>query len=312
MKTGLWFLGLGASFLAASQASADGSNTNYLMVSLGDSLTAAAFADTSTQTSYPVSTLLAKVLDMKGDLQNGVLWTIVDNKTTFSWASGQNINSHYLRLQKYLQSQSSTPITLNVANLAISGDVSADLNTELDQLDQILDVPNPPIIPYLTLFMGANDACDGVSANAVYANVLAALKRISMIKQSEPIKVLIPEIPTIPELGQDAIKNYTTAGNYTCEFIRSDVMNFCNTLTHWNDQTGYQQNIAVIDETNAALVAAAQEASKEFPNLQIHTSSVIHDFNLYVQILGAECFHPNQIGQAQIAEDLWDDLPWFK
>jgi hypothetical protein len=78
------------------------------------------------------------------------------------------------------------------------------------------------------------------------------------------------------------------------------------------DGRGGQNNIDLVNETNAALLAAAQDAGKAFPNLQIHTSSVVHDFQLYVQILGAECFHPNQIGQGMIADELWADLPWFK
>jgi hypothetical protein len=90
MKIGLRFLGLGSMFFASS---AFGADPNYLMVSLGDSITAGAFANTSTQQALPLDGPLSNLLNLNNDLSEGLLWSAVDNQATYSWASGQLIQS---------------------------------------------------------------------------------------------------------------------------------------------------------------------------------------------------------------------------
>jgi lysophospholipase L1-like esterase len=245
------------------------------------------------------------------------LWfaQLFDHKKTYSWASGESISSHYLKLRDFFAKTDPT-ITLEARNVAYAGAMSSDLARQATVLVSIWKNEKFNVVPYITLLIGANDVCldtqyGTVSDAQVSAHILGFFKILSTIHQDEPIHVLISSIPKIPDLGSPAVLNNVLPSKLTCEQVQIQRDQLCNPLTVWNSPEQYQKNVSVIAHYNALLQALAVEVPALYPQFQVAYSDAFYHQAIVVDHLAKDCFHPNRSGQLEISDRLWDDQPWW-
>jgi lysophospholipase L1-like esterase len=287
-------------------ANAQGKTEPPLMAVLGDSISAGTLADTTLSwpdLKYsPISHEQAAQ-----DVASRMLW---ENKSTLSWASGSLIQSHFTHLKNALHSKD-----LDIRNLAIPGSKAMDLLKQVDQLVVTMESGAYSELIYVTLLIGSNDACssqteDGTPNDQMLEGLFSALKRVAQIKQDSPIHILVAGIPRIPDLGKKEIRDTTTLGGLlTCATLRSYINN-CSLLS-WETEADYQKKLQIVEAKNDVIRMAVEKASDAFKNLDIVFSNSPFQAVLTADLLAADCFHPNKIGQEQFAEGLWGDQPWF-
>lgn len=282
-----------------------------VMVSFGDSITAGAFANTSANlpTSFLPSILnLANLQDL---FRQQLLETAVENKQFWSWASGVAISSHYNRLKKYFRN---SPVKdIQMINMAVSGSVASDVLLQVKKFAVAMQRAPSTEIAYVTLMVGANDTCNGVELVDSEAKLHEAFDVLAAIPQVGKMKILVSSMPQVYQLGERAIRNRVTGTFFlSCEQVRSNILKFCNPLTHWNTNEEYSSNVKKVQDMNALLADIVQSASWKHRNLDIHFSDALYKQQLTFGTLAADCFHPNIKGQQQVSEILWNDQPWFK
>lgn len=286
--------------------------SHYLMGALGDSISAATFADTAIQIDG------TEILDspfqsiLYGEAKASLLF---ENKETLSWASGNRINSHFTKLRRLLEGDTPS-LKLSVQNFAIPGAVANGVPNQAKELAKAMSSGQYASLHYVTLLIGANDACssetEGGTPNEKMIEELKLTFRIlSGIQQKEPIRVLLSSIPNIPMLGRPEISNLKTVLNLTCHYLRGTILRPCNPLVEWESPEELKRKINYVREKNELLRAAAQEANREYPGLNVHFSEALFAQNISASILAADCFHPNSEGQEEISRVLWEEQPWF-
>ncbi len=277
----------------------------FLMASLGDSMTAASLADTS----------LAAV-DPSLRVQDLGTRALIENKKTFSWASGEKIMSHYVRLKEYM-TLNHVPGTLDMFNAAVPGNKAANLPEQAKSIVDEFKRGQYTSVKYITLLMGNNDACSDVSPigtpeAAFSEDFMKGLSKLSEIQQSERIPVLVAGLPRIADLGFPAIQNTQVLHGLTCEVVRNRLLKFCNPLTLWKTPAEYQSRNAVVVQKNQLIQRIVEEARVRFPNLDLHFTSAMFGVDLQPSILAVDCFHPSAAGQAMLSSTLWNEQRWFK
>lgn len=283
-----------------------------LMASLGDSLTAASLANLPLR-STSIET------DPKGPIKE---WLdrqfsdgyVVANKASLSWASGTQIDSHFLKLQRYLKGRGDES-SLEILNLAFPRDTSDDLENQVRQLIQVIQSGKYSALKYVTLMIGSNDACshgaDPLVLERIRKNILNVFKKLSEIRQNEPIRILVIGIPQITDLGVDSIRKQRHPLGRDCAYIRDEVLHFCSSLLNWKTSGERQQKEWVVEQINRLLSEASEDASWYYPNLDVHFTSRLSKIAIHPDLLAIDCFHLDQIGQAQVSEELWNEQPWF-
>ncbi len=282
-----------------------------VMVSFGDSITAGAFANTAADLPLSFIPSIANLANLSILFNQNLKETAVENKQLWSWASGVGINSHYNHLKNYLNIQN--PNELQVINMAVSGSVGYDLLLQVKKFAAAVSLKPETQIAYITMLIGANDTCDGITPEETYSELKQAFDILSSIPQKNKIRILISSLPQIYKLGEPAIRDHAT-GTFalSCEVIRSQMLKFCNSLTHWNNQAEYQSHINKVETMNGTLSKIANDAVQLHSNLDIQFSSALYQQDLNFELLASDCFHPNIKGQGIISEALWNDQPWFK
>jgi len=291
-----------------------------LMAALGDSLTAATLANA------PLKIITSPMLSPLGwPFLNDVIraWfdrvsseeSIIANKQKLSWVSGEDIPSHFHLLQKHLQ-QIGEIYPLEVRNFAVPRDTSKNLDSQVQKLLQTMKSGKYSQLLYITLMIGSNDACSketlsGTPDATMRENLRKALEKISTIRQQEPIHILIVGIPKITDLGDKNIRTIRHPFGGNCEYIRNEVLHFCDSLLTWKTPEELQEKIAVIDKKNQILEETAIEASQKFPNLQIKFTKGLERLLITPDVLALDCFHVDKFGQTQISQELWGEQPWF-
>ncbi len=269
----------------------------YLMAVLGDSVSAATFANTSVN-------LFSSLVPDSEDL------FLYDNKSTLSWVSGKKIRSHFVYLSKVLGGR------LAVVNNAVPGAKSQDVIDQAKRLLNEIKTGDYALLKYVTLMIGGNDACsteeDGGTPNhTMETALLHVFWLLSQIKQPEKIRIFVPAIPKIPDLGRDEILNTTTLKHWSCRVIRDQIFKSCNPLIVWSDETEYKAHLKTVEEKNTVLQETVKKANQFFPNLDVYYSPRLFEAQVYPEYLAADCFHPNARGQQELSDQLWADQPWF-
>jgi lysophospholipase L1-like esterase len=302
--------GLSCIGIATNAVRAVGAPRYPLMIGLGDSISAAALADTSTQKewSFPWG-LPFPSIDNPID-QIGGFKSDFENKRTLSWVSGIAIQSHYKRLRKIYEAQGKN---LWVLNFAVTGSVSSEVIDQVDEIDTALKFGLFNSVPYITLLVGANDLCKSVPVDTFHKNVRSIFEKIASIrpKDGQPIRILVSAIPMIPDLGQENVLEYRTAAGYRCRIIRNLRFSYCKSMTQWKSEEERQHLVTLVNQVNDILRTETLEASRRFPQLQTFFSPTLAERKVDPTDLAMDCFHPNQSGQEKIAEELWAEQPWF-
>lgn len=300
-------------FLICTQAYGMGkAGPKYLMVSLGDSITAGTFADTSMILNQepPLGpwdpTRLSSLSSIGVDIP-----FLFENKATLSWSSGESIQSHFIHLKNYLALTDPDGV-LTVANFSYPGDETKNLPGQVDRLLSEYASGGYQSLKYVTILIGADDACIQAPTINTRVNLEVAFARIAQISQSERIKVFVALLPPIPELGRDEIRYHNTLGYFTCEYIRNKVIKECNPVLYSNNTDDFLAKMADIDERNNQIRQAVENAAAQFKNLDLFIGKTLEHHNLALEYLAADCFHPNRSGQEQLSEKLWQEQPWFK
>jgi lysophospholipase L1-like esterase len=241
---------------------------------------------------------------------------LLNHKYTLSWSSGMSIHSHYERLKEYLAKES-PETSLVIQNVARSGAVAADLDLQANQILNAWNTGRYTNLRYLTMTIGANDACapwyvGGNPDAEIEFNIRKFFKRLSVIQQKEPIRVLISSIPNIPDLGKPEILHHDLTAKKTCEQRMRFQDRYCLPLMIWSTPEEYAQKVAIVAHKNDVLRNLVQELGHEYPQFQFVFSESLFKRKIRIDFLSKDCFHPNPDGQDEISEQLWDDQPWFK
>ncbi len=289
---------------AGSNGEAGQAGPSYLLGGIGDSISAASMADTSATAGTPFSV---------SELQERIIY---ENKSTLSWVSGLEINSQFVRFQSWLHAHGdSTPVT--VLNEATPGNTSDDIGKQADALVSAMGSGNYTALKYVTLMIGANDACtsetpSGTPDSRMYTNLMAAFEKLATIKQAEPIRILVSSMPNIPQLGRPEIAQHRTLTGLTCAVVRNQILKFCNPMLTWTTDAEYQTRLAVVVDKNALLQKAVADANRKFANLSVVFSGTLVNREIGIELLAGDCFHPNKSGQTTLSDSLWEDQPWYK
>jgi lysophospholipase L1-like esterase len=280
-----------------------------LMVGLGDSISAAALADTSTQEFWPFPWGLP-IPSLDNPLDGIGFNSDFENKRTYSWVSGLLIQSHYRRLGEMLKKNGEN---LWALNFALTGAVSARVLDELKEAQVVMRLGYFDSLPYVTLLVGSNDLCKSVPLDQFKSNVHRIFEELSKIDvpDHQPIHVLVSSIPMIPELGEARVLDYKTRTGYSCRTARTLNISYCRKMTTWTNGSERQALVDQVNAVNLILKEATQDAAERHPNLLTYFSSTLSEAKVDVTHLAADCFHPNARGQEEIAQALWKDQPWF-
>lgn len=284
--------------LPAMEAFAGSTPTpTYLMASAGDSITAAFIANTVVGERPPLR-------DLRG---RG------DHKDTLSWATGEQIESHAVRLQYHVRNELGGE--LSVLNVAKSGAESDDLDRQADLILKEWNTGRYEALLYVTLLIGANDLCDHKDTSAVTqqkleTNVRGFLARLAPIRQALPIRVLVSSVPRIPDLSLPEIADHPTFLGATCRRALRTI-NACQRMIGWKTQDEYLDRVQQVEAANRSIRDTIAKTAAEFPTLQLYFSPGFYEARLQVAFMASDCFHPNQSGQAELARVLWQDQPWF-
>lgn len=236
----------------------------------------------------------------------------IDNKTTLSWSAGNKINSHFMILKEKLQANGES---LEVMNAAVSGSKTGDLTAQAKKIVSAANSGKYDSLAYVTVLIGANDIChsnseDSIPLDSMYKNLYAALSTLNSIKQQEPVRVLVSDLPRIPDLGTEEMQNATVLG-VPCGVVHSQAFGRCKVMTSWKGEEGHMSKLAVLEEVNSSLEAAVLEGQKKFKNLKLEFVRSLTKLPLKPNFMAGDCFHPSTKGQTQISEQLWADQTLF-
>ena len=305
-----FFVSMGASWAMGKK------QKKHLMGVLGDSISAATYSDTSEDAlDVELAALLPSWVTSRVISQVQPLF-LIENKDTYSWASGRRIQSHFMRLKKLIEEDSQGEESLDVFNAAMPGDRTRDLGKQLTKLAHVLELGKYLSLKYVTFFIGSNDACFdesgfGTPDDRMAAELKDAFKTLAGIRQSEAIRVQVSSMPQIPNLGARNFMERPTLGIFTCAVLQLKILKSCNPLLVWSTDSEYRKRMSIVETKNGLIERVALEAAQEFSNLDIHFSRHIFEQAIVPEHLAADCFHPNQLGQQVISDLLWEDQPWF-
>lgn len=303
-----------------------------LMLTVGDSISAGFMASTSAvpntsspnldaEVSDPLLFPIAPNLVSPFPRHNIPKWKFIiaqifNHKEDLSWSSGDQIDSHFQYLKNYLAAHEPNT-TLTAANVASSGAQTADLPGEAEAILDIWNTHRYDKIRYMTFMIGNNDACidwvsGGVPDNDITTSIKQFFSTISVIKQSEPIHVLVSALPKIPDLAFPEIFNYPVAANKSCRAEAMNTVKYCNPLLDWTTPTEYANRVDIIARKNAAIKKAISEIAEQYPQFDFSFSDSLFSYKPNINLIANDCFHPNELGQSAISKLLWTDQPWFK
>lgn len=280
----------------------------YLMITLGDSITAASLAET-------------RANDPR---QDGLPWFNLDklewwmnlfsqysNKETLSWASGESVKSHFVRLREYM-SHTDPKAKLSVINTAIPGARSLGLESQVKSALHEYYSKDYLAVKYITLMIGPNDLCwAGTPVPKIVKSVKQTLESLSTIVQDEPVRVMIAGLPMLPNLGKQEVLSGTGVGGFRCNTILNRVLNWCSKYTGWHDEKTYNELAERIVKINEYFRDTAAQVAAQNRNMSVAFSDAFTQFSITSQDLAADCFHPNASAHERLAEILWNDQPWF-
>ncbi|MDR3607919.1 MAG: SGNH/GDSL hydrolase family protein [Oligoflexia bacterium] len=301
------FAFLSIAFLLSSPGLAS-SPKRLLMGVIGDSVSAASLAD------VPIPNAASSEERVRQWAKNGLSPDFIFENKQFSWASGTMIESHYEKLRRWLN-DSGEKRPLDVYNAAFPGNTTKALANQANQVVQMMELGDYAALKYVTVLIGSNDVCDNGPVvgreGQLLANLLQMFQQLASIKQSEPIRILLVGIPRIPDLGAPQFRQASTLFGLSCEFVRNEILGFCNSLLSWSTPIEYEADMQIVDDMNSILKESVEVANREFPNLNVVYTDRLYNTEIPLGDLAADCFHPNKVGQAGIADELWSQQPWF-
>ena len=284
-----------------------------LMLTFGDSISAAYVASSHLADGANIG---PGASDLQFHPENGIsfffqMGQVLNEKETYSWSSGQQIDSHFLRLAADLKNMNSQS-SLEVKNVAVTGGGSAQLDSELAQALAFWHSGRYASLKYVTFLIGANDLCGAITPNSTFAAKLRRFFRgLATIQQKEPIRILVSSMPRIPDVAQPAIAQVRTFLGMSCQEVMK-LTHYCDPLVLWQNEEEYAAAIKLVEDKNQIVAEVVAEMNRELPQLQLVYTDVFYHQKIVSPKLAADCFHPNQLGQKEIAGLLWAEQPWYR
>lgn len=310
----LWITGFWVPICLLGMAPKKQDEFKTAMAVLGDSISAGTFAQTQLS-SAPENQIYSLQPSYSRFKWPEIPW-IIQNKKTYSWASGSRVESHYQRFQKYLKNQGSDP-KLFILNVARPGGTSDTLADQTHDLNTSLHKMEIDSLSYVVLLIGGNDLCDlgtgdEISLDQFRTFVFDSLSEIAQYPSKDRLHILVSSIPNIPNIGSPKIFQEKTWLGITCENLRRHIITYCNEMTLWENAGEYQRKVALVQKRNDVLRHTVEELMTLYPNVDFFYSSALFDRGQFsAQHLAFDCFHPSYEGQAMISKLLWEDQPWF-
>jgi len=159
---------------------------------------------------------------------------------------------------------------------------------------------------YVTLFIGANDLCDGTTKEDFGENVSSIV--LTLTTANPDIHILLVPLPeSILNLNQIAGSTVTPLGRLlglpgaTCDQFWS-ARNICPNLTSPN-------STAPLFAYNQMLELVRDYYNENHPD-RVRLSDSVRSLTLSPEDLAADCFHPNFKAQERIADATWADAWW--
>ncbi|MBS1986064.1 MAG: hypothetical protein JST16_18025 [Bdellovibrionales bacterium] len=283
------------------------------MGALGDSITAAAFANfRRTEGIYPwmqhlfFDELLVFII-------NGKKPRVLE-RPNLSWSTGidslKRMESHNFRLRT-LRQQVGQKAKFPAGNFAVTGAQTWQVRQE--QLPALRawseSKLNQPYPDYVTLLIGANDICgatnDAPSAAAFEDDMDAIVDEI--LVSSPNTRVLIssfPRLQDVPEVFGDA----SVTRNKSCQDVWK-LTKMCHRVTLKESAGGHEQIAREVEDFHAAMARVAKTKSAEFGD-RVRYSSAVQDMPLDPNDVSMDCFHPNPEGQGKLSQLSWNDSWW--
>ena len=229
-----------------------------------------------------------------------------------SWASGydtrRRVESHAFRLSQIQNLRKQLPTFNASVTGAESENVLADQVARMNEWSKKNIKKEFP--DYVTLMIGPNDACadtvaEMVSTEKFYSNVSRSIDEL--LARSPDTKIVVGSIPNIETL-RNVAKDSRVYWGFSCEKLWEKA-NLCPTLTTLSDP--YERAIvtARIKDYNNALEEIVESHREEFGD-RIRFAPKTFKEEFTANDLSIDCFHPNQAGQARIANATWDASWW--
>ena len=130
-----------------------------------------------------------KMAALGDSVTQGVNATSLGKHPNLSWSTGTDIQSHLKKLEE-------EGYQVEAVNAAVSGAQSSDL---------LYQVHNLPFVPdYVTILIGANDACGGFLVDTV-GNIRAAVETLK--ERNSEVNIVIAPIPKLLSLYEAGVES---------------------------------------------------------------------------------------------------------
>ena len=250
-------------------------------------LVAAAPSPASAVTTEPIPNSMASIGDSLTRAFNACGFYV--DCPSHSWSTGDNsaVNSHYLRILA-----KNSAISGRNFNDAQSGAKAIDLDGQATTA--VTQGPD-----YITILMGANDACTsteaGMTSVSTYASqVQAAMTRLTTNLPTTRIFVSsVPDIKRLWFIGKGSASARTARNSY--KICPSMLANPTSTLKADVDRRARVQQRVIDFNTQLAQICAQYVHCKYDGNATFNYQFVLG------QVSGWDYFHPNDSGQNAVA-----------
>ncbi len=284
------------------------------MAAMGDSITAGALAG-FTRTDGHNPAIIGKFFYYLGKIgYKGSLNAIAVPERSWSTGMGNRVRSHARRLNEMANLEG---YNLGIYNAAVSGTNSNNLmeqtNAVINWSSKYMSTKGPD---YVTIAMGANDACtqknEWMTPASTYGNNLrnAVFKILDTNRNS---KVMISGIPNLLHLKAVA-KDSLLMGVpplTRCQQMWETVQ-FCNNVLVEKDPAKVAEVGVRLKEYLEEIKDVTAEANERFGADRVRNALNVYDYKFTDGDISVDCFHPNWKGQNILSNETWKRTWWAK
>lgn len=284
------------------------------MAALGDSMTAGFLANFKRQDFIlPFSNLWA-IFEIIDYFLQGSNMHRLERPYTLSWSTGMQKERDVLSHAGHFGRYWGTYKNFNIYNVAVSGAESQDIEDQVESMrDWAYERLGRRAPDYVTLLVGANDACgetpeEMTSVTRFQNNVRRNVQRI--LASDQRTKILISSLPNIEKLRNVANNaRLRLFPPFTrCQHLWESA-NLCPTLTMLDSPRDRNAVAARIIEYNDALREVVQQEAAVRGD-RIRFARRVYDVEFTKNHLSADCFHPNKYGQQALSDATWSATWW--
>lgn len=289
------------------------------MAAIGDSITAGAVAQFTTQSWYDPTDLIGLLYRLlrakfKGSVEPA-------QRKDLSWSTGSNrrlwVHSHYAMLSYLAESHGRAGVKVN--NAAVSSEDSGDALKQLSKvLDWSVESTGKGSPDYVTILIGANDLCNDPgklsTPTEVYRGRITKLIHEVLVRNQKS-KVMVLELPNVNRVWEFArdkklsrFKNFQNCSalwrqSNLCKSVLSD-LSPAERSRSINQNREYNR---VLRETVAQFAAQNGRYGRD----RVRLARGFYDQELKFDEFSIDCFHPNYSGQSNMGWKSFSQSWWY-